>query len=145
MEESQINEVPVTEVVASAPLPSEEVVNKYKRLLSMARSSLEANQVDLKEKDRYIDLQLLLKAGKIKGFRHHVVFELIPKNKHFRALTYESDFVVWDMYGNQIVEDCKAKISPEQKKKYRYDGRTEKYLIKKKLMFHVHNILIKEI
>lgn len=33
---------------------TEDVVAKYKRLLSMARSSLEANQVDLKEKDKYI-------------------------------------------------------------------------------------------
>jgi hypothetical protein len=38
----------------STPAQTEDVVAKYKRLLSMARSSLEANQVDLKEKDKYI-------------------------------------------------------------------------------------------
>jgi hypothetical protein len=33
---------------------NEDVVGKYKRLLSMARSSLEANQATLAEKDKYI-------------------------------------------------------------------------------------------
>lgn len=99
----------------------------------------------LKEKERYIQLQLLLKAGEIRGFRHHVIFELIPKNKHFRAVNYESDFVVWDKYGNQIVEDCKAKVTNWHKKNYHYSGLTKDYIIKKKLMFHIHNILIKEI
>lgn len=47
---------------------SEEIVNKYKRLLAMARSSLEANQVDLKEKDRYIDqLKVALEDEKNRG------------------------------------------------------------------------------
>ena len=47
---------------------SEDVVNKYKRLLSMARSSLEANQVDLKEKDRYIEqLKAALDEEKMRG------------------------------------------------------------------------------
>ena len=39
---------------ANQQASTEDVVGKYKRLLSMARSSLEANQVDLKEKDKYI-------------------------------------------------------------------------------------------
>ena len=41
--------------VAPAPAAAEGIVDKYKRLLTLARSSLEANQAALKEKDAQID------------------------------------------------------------------------------------------
>ena len=52
-EQTNQNPPQVTEQ-ASSTQSTEDVVSKYKRLLSMARSSLEANQVDMKEKDKYI-------------------------------------------------------------------------------------------
>ena len=52
-EQTNQNTPQVTEQ-ASSTQSTEDVVSKYKRLLSMARSSLEANQVDMKEKDKYI-------------------------------------------------------------------------------------------
>jgi hypothetical protein len=46
--------------------PTEDVVSKYKRLLTLARSSLEANQATLAAKDKYItELQKALQDEKV--------------------------------------------------------------------------------
>jgi hypothetical protein len=39
---------------AETEAPTEDVVSKYKRLLTLARSSLEANQTSIAAKDKYI-------------------------------------------------------------------------------------------
>ena len=66
-EKKEETATPMASAVASTAA-TDDVVNKYKRLLSMARSSLEANQVDLKEKDRYIDqLKAALEEEKTRG------------------------------------------------------------------------------
>ena len=42
---------------------------------------------------RYIELNLLEKAGKIKNIRRQVKFELLPAGNGERAVTYTADFV----------------------------------------------------
>ena len=100
---------------------------------------------------RWWDLKLLERAGKIKDLRRQVEFELIPAQyetyERFsksgnrlkdgvklveRKCCYRADFVYTDVEtGKTIVEDTKG-------------FKTKDYLIKRKLMLHVHNIRIKE-
>lgn len=103
-----------------------------------------------KEADRYIELSMLEKAGKIQNLQRQVKFVLIPtqyesyerygktgkrlkdgKKCVEKACTYVADFVYEDANGNRIVEDCKG-------------YRTKEYKIKRKLMLKEHGIKLKE-
>lgn len=94
-----------------------------------------------KEAKVYGELQILVKAGEIKGFDRQVSFELIPaqydlvdwKNKCVeKAVTYKADFVVEHNDGEKSVIDAKGM-------------RTPIYIIKRKLMRSVHKLNIKEV
>ena len=86
-----------------------------------------------KEGERYLELKLLLKAGKIRDLQMQVEFELIPKQAGERACKYKADFV-YHMAdtGKMVVEDVKGK-------------RTREYIIKRKLMLWRHGIKIVEV
>ena len=84
-----------------------------------------------KEFNRWCNLRLLERAGKVSDLRRQVKYELIPKQDGERACTYVADFVYKDEQGLQVVEDCKG-------------FRTEGYKIKRKLMLLVHGIKLKE-
>ena len=97
-----------------------------------------------REKDRYIELSLLEKAGKIKDLNRQVEYILIPsqfgmvttedgKRKRVcleRACTYKADFT-YKEDGKLVVEDCKGFRTPE-------------YKIKRKLMLFLLEIRIRE-
>lgn len=87
----------------------------------------------IKEGERYLELKLLLKAGKIHDLQMQVEFELIPKQAGERACKYKADFV-YHMAdtGKMVVEDVKGK-------------RTREYIIKRKLMLWRHGIKIVEV
>lgn len=75
----------------------------------------------VKEGTRYQELKLLARAGEIKDLKLQVTFELIPKQKDERAVTYKADFVYFDNRKQQnIVEDTKG-------------FKTKDYIIKRKL------------
>ena len=79
----------------------------------------------IKEKNRYIELKLLEKAGLIKDLKLQYEFELQPaftlKNKKIRKISYIADFYYFDNKLNDyVVEDTKGM-------------RTEIYKIKKKI------------
>ena len=90
-----------------------------------------------KELNRYIELLLLQKAGKISGLRRQVKFELIPAIRDAqgmpaeRACCYIADYVYTEN-GKTVVEDVKG-------------IRTDVYKIKRKLMLWVHGIQIREV
>lgn len=90
------------------------------------------------EANRYKELKLLQKSGKIKELQLQPSFELIPsfkKNgKTFRKSTYKADFSYIDTStGETIIEDTKGFI-------------TELYKLKKKLFeYKFPNLSIKEI
>ena len=86
-----------------------------------------------KEGQRYQELKLLQRAGKIRDLRLQVEFELIPKQAGERACKYKADFVyhLADT-GEMVVEDVKGK-------------RTRDYIIKRKLMLWRHGIKIVEV
>ena len=79
---------------------TEDVVSKYKRLLALARSSLEANQTAIAAKDKYIsqlqkalDDEKTLKINK-KGGNDEA---LIPRNVLRRV---EVDDMIWVSYNS---------------------------------------------
>ena len=105
--------------------------NKYH-----ARSS--GGYASRKEHRRANELQLMQRAGRISNLREQVSYELIPPQRGTdgkvleRACTYIADFVYTDnATGQTIVEDTKG-------------FRTKEYIIKRKLMLHVHGIRITE-
>jgi len=86
-----------------------------------------------KEGQRYQELKLLQRAGKIRDLRLQVEFELIPKQAGERACKYKADFVYHlASTGEMVVEDVKGK-------------RTRDYIIKRKLMLWRHGIKIVEV
>ena len=92
----------------------------------------------VKERNRYIQLKMLEKAGEIKDLELQKTFILQPGFKKngttYRAITYKADFVYLDLKTNKnIVEDTKG-------------FKTEVYKIKKKLFeYNYPDLEIKEI
>ena len=83
-----------------------------------------------KEYNRWCNLKLLERAGKISDLKRQVKYELIPKQEGERACNYIADFF-YCQDGETVVEDCKG-------------FRTEGYKIKRKLLLHKFGIRIKE-
>lgn len=99
----------------------------------------------VREYNRFKELQLLERAGKITRLNRQIPYELIPtqyetitdpktgKKKRVcveRSCSYVADFTYWED-GKFIVEDAKGM-------------KTESYRIKRKLMLSVYGIRIKE-
>lgn len=105
-----------------------------------------------KELDRWLQLKLLERTGRITELKKQVPFELIPaqfeesaevytrgQNKGQlkqgkcieHSVKYVADFVYFEN-GKQVVEDAKG-------------VRTKEYIIKRKLMLYIHGIRIKEV
>ena len=103
------------------------------------------------EMERYRELYLLERAGEISDLQTQVPYLLIPpqfddavaveladldKKKKPKLLErkceYVADFVYRDADGRLVVEDAKG-------------VRTKEYLIKRKLMLHVHKIRVVEV
>jgi hypothetical protein len=123
-------------------------VNKY-RNKQVTRNGITFDS--RKEAKRFAELQLLERAGAIADLKRQVKFELIPaqyetferysektgkrlkdgKRCVEQSVVYNADFV-YMQNGKQVVEDTKGM-------------RTEKYIIKRKLMLWVHGIRITEV
>jgi hypothetical protein len=105
-----------------------------------------------KEAQRWEQLLLLQKAGKIVELQRQVEYELLPnqyetyerisktgkrlkdeKRLAERRVCYVADFV-YTKDGETVVEDTKSPVT-----------RTKDYIIKRKLMRHIHGIVIREI
>lgn len=90
----------------------------------------------LKEAKRYVELRDSELAGKIRGLRRQVRYELIPAfnvdGKHYRPTSYVADFVYTDCEtGKEIVEDVKG-------------YRTSVYRLKAKMFAHKFGVVILE-
>lgn len=89
-----------------------------------------------KERDRFRELSLLEKAGKITDLKRQVKFGLLPSQciggkVVERPVSYIADFV-YKQDGQKIVEDAKGM-------------KTRDYIIKRKLMLWIHGVQIKEV
>lgn len=108
-----------------------------------------------KEERRYHELYMLEKAGYITELQTQVKYELIPPQYETyerygksgkrlmdglkvveRGVDYIADFVYKDSTGNTVVEDVKG---------YKDGAAYSIFVIKRKLMLHVHGIKIKEV
>lgn len=90
-----------------------------------------------KEANRYVRLTILQRAGQISELRRQVRYPLIPgqrrpDGKWERGVDYIADFVYLDSEGDTVVEDAKGFRTPE-------------YIIKRKLMLHIHSIAVMEV
>ena len=91
-----------------------------------------------KEANRYAELKLLERAGKITELQRQPGFTLIPKQVregHMveRALIYKADFAYHDEEtGQDVVEDVKGL-------------KTKEYIIKRKLMLWEYGIRVREV
>ena len=89
-----------------------------------------------REANRARELRFQQMDGQIQNLREQVKFVLIPAQRDQngklveRECAYKADFV-YDFKGQTIVEDSKG-------------FRTKDYIIKRKLMLHVHGIRIVE-
>lgn len=88
-----------------------------------------------KEYRRFLELDLMSRAGKISNLRRQVKFVLIPAQRENgklveRECAYYADFT-YNQDGHYVVEDTKG-------------FRTEVYRIKRKLMLYVHGIRVLE-
>jgi hypothetical protein len=107
------------------------IMNKYGNIKTTTSDGITHDSI--KEANRWCELKLLERAGKIYDLKRQVKFELIPKQEGERAVYYIADFVYHNAEdGKKVVEDTKGK-------------KTEKYIIKRKLMLWVHGIKINEI
>lgn len=104
-----------------------------------------------KEYRRFTELSILQKAGEIRGLRRQVPFLLVPDHREpdtigpkggkkrgrilERKVEYFADFVYEerkpDGTWERVVEDCKGM-------------RLAEYIIKRKLMLHIHGIRLRE-
>ena len=92
-----------------------------------------------KEFNRYLELRLLERAGKIKNLERQVKIPLLPSQKDEngkvieRAVTYIADFVYFDTEQNKtIVEDAKGM-------------KTKEYILKRKMLLYLNHIRIQEV
>lgn len=88
-----------------------------------------------KEYARYLELKLLERAGEITDLETQKEFLLIPNQEGEKKVTYRADFYYKTKDGKVVVEDVKSAATKKEKA----------YVIKRKLMLHVHNIKITEI
>lgn len=84
----------------------------------------------IREANRWCELKLLERAGKISDLQRQVKFELLPKQDGERAVYYIADFVYTED-GKQVVEDAKG-------------FRTKEYKLKKRMLLYFKGIKIKE-
>lgn len=86
---------------------------------------------------RWCELNILVKANEITELKRQVPFDLVPaqvspQGTKLRPVAYVADFTYRDKTGRLVVEDPKG-------------ASTAEWVIKKKLMLHVHGIWVKEI
>lgn len=106
------------------------------------------------ERDRYCELLMLQKAGVIHDLRCQVQFLLIPEYREpdtlgprmgrkrgriiEKACYYVADFVYLDEMGKTVAEDAKGCRDTST-------AAYAKFVIKRKLMLHVHGIRVREV
>lgn len=88
------------------------------------------------ELDRWCELLLMQRAGKIRNLHRQVKFELIPaqrksNGKYVPPVTYIADFTYTEANGAFVVEDAKG-------------FKTDTYKLKYKMMLYIKGIEIKE-
>ena len=106
----------------------------------------------VKEYNRFCDLSLLEKAGRIENLQRQVKFVLIPAQKEPDTVGKRGGIKKWETIENEcayiadftyVIRNygCDPVLVVEDTKGFR----TKDYIIKRKLMLWVHGIRIKEV
>ena len=103
-------------------------MSKYGNIKTVTSDGIKHDSI--KEANRWCELKLLERAGRIQDLQRQVKYELIPKQEGERAVYYIADFVYTEN-GQKVVEDAKGM-------------RTKEYKLKRKMMLYFHGIKIKE-
>lgn len=112
--------------------------NKYgNRKVSYAGMTFDS----VKEKNRYLELTLLEKSGKIFDLCRQVKFELVPKQRDRNGKAVHSVNYIADFMYKQIMPDGTVELVVEDVKGFKTDA----YKMKWKLMKQVHNIEVREV
>lgn len=120
----------------SHKIPKKPALSKYKNV----KTECDGFKFDsTKEKNRYLYLKELINRGLISNLQRQVRFDLIPTNNLHRGVYYVADFT-YIKDNELIIEDVK----PFDKKRQKYLLKSD-YIIKKKLMYHIFKIIIKEV
>ncbi len=96
-----------------------------------------------KERDRWEELRVMQKRGKITDLRRQVPFELIPNQRGEdgkiveRAIKYIADFV-YAKDGQDVVEDVKGYRDPQS-------AGYAKFVMKRKMMLYFYHINVQEV
>ena len=80
-----------------------------------------------KESERYLELVILQKAGKIKNLERQKRFEIVPKTPGEKAVFYVADFV-YEQENKLVCEDVKSPITKKN----------PAYIIKRKLFKYLY-------
>lgn len=83
------------------------------------------------EANRFCELRLLEKSGKIKNLQRQKKYILVQKSMYGREISYRADFVYTEG-DRKIVEDVKG-------------VRTPVYKLKRRLMAEIYGIVIREV
>lgn len=86
------------------------------------------------ERDRYLHLKLLERAGEISGLEVQPIYELIPKQQGERGIKYVADFR-YQSGIQTVVEDIKSIVT----------AKLPAYILKRKMMLFFHGIKVKQV
>ena len=90
----------------------------------------------IKEYNRWCELTLLQRAGKISDLQRQVRIELIPTQRaeNGKVIEFPANYIADFVYtenGRQVVEDSKG-------------AKTKEYILKRKVLLYLHGIRIRE-
>lgn len=108
-------------------------MNKYRNIKARYNGMTFDSQKEMK---RFIELELLQKAGEISDLKCQVKYELVPKTRIGQPVSYIADFVYLDKAGNKIIEDVKG---------FRGGQAYSVFVMKKKMLYYFHGLEVKEI
>jgi len=117
-------------------IPKRPTLSKYKNI----KTECDGFTFDsTKEKNRYLYLKELINRGLISNLQRQVRFDLIPTNNLHRGVYYVADFT-YIKDDELVIEDVK----PLDKKRQKFLVKSD-YIIKKKLLYHLYKLKIKEV
>jgi hypothetical protein len=91
----------------------------------------------IKEANRWKELRLMERAGKITGLSRQLRIEIVPKTKLHRARHYVADFVYFDKeHGKTTYEDVKG---------YKKGLAYQMFTLKRDILYWRHGIEVTEV
>ena len=110
-------------------------MSKYGNVKTITSDGIKHDSI--KEANRWCELKLLERVGKIRLLQRQVKYILIPKQEGEREVCYIADFV-YQEDGKLVVEDVKGYRDPSS-------AGYAKFVLKRKMLLYFHRIRVVEI